>query len=129
MAWNALAPEDLSCVLETKSPCGESWMDLHLGSWEIFSLDRAWTSPLLEPEAKRVRNAVFHVRNFGSAEAKGSKGGRVRAMRTKDKSHLGRTEDDLGLSLRKERSRELMAESCVISFISVCLKAEEMADL
>ena len=60
---------------------------------------QAWISLRLLPEAKANKYTVLKVKILRSAFAKGSKGARVRASKTKDRSQLAMDLFAEGLSL------------------------------
>ena len=58
-------------------------------------------SPLLEPDAKRVRKTVLRVSNLRGNSEMGSNGSIISENRTKEKSHARNGWKALGLSLKK----------------------------
>ena len=81
------------------------------------------SSPLLAPEARRVRKKTFKAKNLGAASCRGSKGAPVRATR----SHWGRTLGLLGHSLEKEARTAVSAVSWPTSGRPVCLNPKAIA--
>ena len=74
-----------------------------------------------------MRKKTFQDRNLGAASWRDLKRALVRAMRTRERSHRGRTLGLLGHSLESEASRVVRTGSWPTSRRPICLQAEGMA--